>query len=229
MPTRAQDPGGNEPGPRSPARALRPHPGPDLFAAAELGAQAAWTVVAPWTPPIGTGPVGTRCVVGPPAEPGEHSRARGAQVGCPFPGLPPPTLLRVRASPSRLCWPPPPSHGVAAACLLRVSGQRGAGVRVREGPRASWLWRAPLAPPRGRLPQRPRAAHGGVAGSQRELLTCEHGTWGLHGPALCSTRQRKHAMSFSVFSNHRLSFLFRCKKASPSDVIERNAFTGDLL
>lgn len=118
-------------------------------------------------------------------------------------------------------WLPPASCGSQdrgePACVCgRAPGPPGSG-------------RAPLARPRGRLPQRPRAAHGGVAGSQRELLTCEHGTWGSHGPALCSTRQRKHAMSFSVFSNHRLSFLFRCQKASPSDVIERNAFTGDLL
>lgn len=45
-------------------------------------------------------------------------------------------------------WLPP------ASCGSQDRG--GAGVRVREGPRASWLWRAPLAPPRGRLPQRPR-------------------------------------------------------------------------
>lgn len=102
-------------------------------------------------------------------------------------------------------------------------------MHVREGPRASWLWPSSAGPAPWSPASEASAAHGGVAGSQRELLTCEHGTWGLHGPALCSTRQRKHAMSFSVFSNHRLSFLFRCQKASPSDVIERNAFTGDLL
>lgn len=102
---------------------------------------------------------------------------------------------------------------------------------VQEGARATWRWPSTAGPAwvvtcfRGLWP-----ADSGVAGrNKRELLTCEHSTWDFHGPTLRSTYREKHVMSFLVSSDHRLSFLFGCKMASPSNIIERNAFIGDLL
>lgn len=202
MSTRGQDHGGNEPGPQGLTRARRLHPVPDLFTAAELGAQATWTVVAPLDLALWNGPCRYALYYGAPC------RAGGAQQGQSGPG--PMPIPGAAASNPPSPWGEPLTSVLATpavmwgGCRLPPCGSRHRGrvsVSVQEGVRAAWLWPSAAGPApvvtcfRGLWP-----ADSGVAGSKRELLLREHSAWDCYGPALRSARQRKHAMAFLVFA-----------------------------